>query len=72
MKVTQILALSGHSIGLALPMVSPHFEIFFSLEFTEKHSLTRSALKEFLLSGVNAPKIYCTRLRSSSGWAQQS
>jgi hypothetical protein len=39
MKVTQILALSGHSIGLALPMVSPHFEIFFSLvsllEFTE-------------------------------------
>jgi hypothetical protein len=25
------LALSGHSIGLALPIFSPHFAIFFSL-----------------------------------------
>src|SRR5262249_21696504 len=41
MKVAQILALSGHSIGLALPMFFPRFAIFLSdviavSEFTRK------------------------------------
>src|SRR5688572_5370472 len=74
MKVTQILALSGHSIGLGLAMVSPSFTVFSKREaIARMHPLSSrkvsspkalpgsAASQENLHSGSRS-NIYCTRL----------